>query len=458
MGDYGSVKVEEEPSPSRDDVPLLSRPLDYSGKPLPGIDEQIETVEQILKTPLSEGEKGYLVSYNWLGRVFSRSSHTDRAKKYPKEAMEGEVGPIDNSDLNMLLDPTMKDLKDEKGQPYIPLRPGLRNREHFEVIPEKAWELILSWYGHSQGSEVIIRYCHKTSTNQAQESCEYELYPPVFTIFKLPDLAEAGTKGAVADRLSRPVQTLASQQETFQSFLSRAKRLANIDSKIRVRVWKVHGGPGDGNRSATVSSATITPDHSRSNSPMPGTIAPADPGQSLVVDIAAFLELEVGRQRELVDIKDETANEKYNGRSSLALVGLCRDEVLILEEQIQGPAGGEWASGAVQNKVDGDPATHAKPSAAFTLKARSSTSSGRTSPAPPLTAFTGIKTRGRTQKMDRCPGTVGLVNLGNTCYMNSAVQCFRSVKELTPYFKGRIHTLLTTRINSLLTMTTRRSL
>lgn len=437
-GDYGPVK-EENSSPVKEDIPILSRSLSYSRKPLPGIDEQIEIVEQILKIPLSEGENGYLVSYKWLGRVFSRSSHNDRAKKYPKEAMEGEVGPVDNSGMNLVMDPIMKDLKDEKGQPYIPLLPGLRNREHFEVVPEKAWKLIISWYGLSQGSEVMIRYCHNTSTNQASENYEYELYPPIFTIVKLPDQAEAETKGSVADRISRPVKTLASRQETFQSFLARAKKAANINTRIKVRIWKVYGGLGDGNRSATVSSGTITPDHSRSTSPAPGTVPLADAGQSLVVDLAAFLDLEVGSQRELVDIKDETANEKYNGRSSLDLVGLCRDEVIVLEEQIQGPAGGEWASDAVQNKADGDPATHAKPSAAFSktnLKAKSSTDSGRTSPAPSLTAFTGVKTRGRTQKMDRRRGTVGLMNLTNTCYMNAAVQCFRSVEELTPYFKS----------------------
>ncbi len=34
----------------------------------------------------------------------------------------------------------------------------------------------------------------------------------------------------------------------------------------------------------------------------------------------------------------------------------------------------------------------------------------------------------------RTRGCVGLANLGNTCYINSAVQCIRSVEELTKYF------------------------
>ena len=399
---------------------------------MPSIDDQIQRVKDLAEEPMREGQVGYLVAKKWLDRVVSRGSRTGKSDTFGKEAREGNIGPVDNSGINMVTDPSSSGFKDEGGQPFVPLKPGLNIKEDYEILPQSAWELITKWYGLAKGSPVIRRYCHNTSPSETQENLIYELSPPVFTILKLPDPSEGTTPKSLREKDATPVKILASRHELFQDFLKRAKEHAGIEIKTKVRVWRILSGLGGGSRSGM-----ITPAQSRSNSPAPGAIATVDPGDKLVLDANTFANLQLGSQRELIEAKDETANEKYNGHSRLAIVGLGQDEVIVLEEQIGGPAGGEWVSDVSLSKAKslGVPISVTKSGATTmhnsALKPNANTSRS-TSPAPG-----GIMTRGRQAKNGRMRGTVGLNNLGNTCYMNSALQCVRSVAELTQYFLRR---------------------
>lgn len=395
---------------------------------IPSVDEQIEQVMQLAKKPMQAGQKGFIISKKWLSRVLSRGSNAEVGEKFPKEAREGVIGPVDNTGISLVVDPSVGNFKDEAGEPYVPLRPGLQISEDFEILPQEAWDLTIKWYGLAKGSTVVTRYCHNTSTSETQENLQFELHPPIFTVLKLPDTTEGLTTKVLREKEARPIKVLASRHERYQTFLKRVKSLANIELKKKVRIWRILGGLGGAQASM------ITPAQSRSNSPAPNFIAPVDPGNHLVIDAISFAELQLGSQRELVEANDETANEKYNGHSTLDLIGLRQDEVIVVEEQIGGPAGGEWVSDAArgQAKANGVAISVTKNGSTAvqeTLKPRAKVGSGRTSPAP-----TGMMTRGRQQKNGRVRGTTGLNNLGNTCYMNSALQCIRSVEELTKYF------------------------
>ncbi|KAL8702608.1 MAG: hypothetical protein Q9201_004214 [Fulgogasparrea decipioides] len=395
---------------------------------LPPIDEQIGRVMELASRPLQEGQKGFVVSYKWLGQVLARGSNPELVAKHGKEAAEGPIGPVDNSGLDMVVDQSMKNIKDEKGEPFIPLRPEVSMGEDFEVLPEEAWELIVGWYGLAQGSPIMTRYCHNTSSSDTMENLQYELRPPVFTIVKIPDPSAGMTKQALDEKDALPIKILASRQRYFQAFLKDAKQGARIDIKRKVRIWRILGG-----LTTPTPSGMITPAQSRSNSPALNTVATVDPGNNLVLDAYKFAELQMGSERELIEAKDETANEKYNGHLSLDALGLGQDSVVVLEEQIGGPAGGEWVAEAALSKAkaNGVPISITKSGntkVQNNLRAKADNSRA-TSPAP-----SGMMTRGRARKDGRTRGTIGLSNLGNTCYMNSALQCIRSCEELSMYF------------------------
>src|SRR5882757_4857357 len=109
----------------------------------------------------------------------------------------------------------------------------------------------------------------------------------------------------------------------------------------------------------------------------------------MLVDVNTFAHLQLGEHRELLsDIKDNTVNSSYNGKSlTLQVVGLGRnEEVIVLEEQKSGKE--EW------------PSESSKPTLSKGLKTASKglTPSGRSSPAP------GMMTRGRQKANGRPKG------------------------------------------------------
>lgn len=430
------------PSSTSPHEPSPASSTAYPANESPAIDDQINQVMQLAHKPMQDGQKGFIISKQWLSRVLSRGSNTGAGEKFAKEAREGTIGPVDNAGINLVSDPSAGSFIDEAGEPYVPLRPGLLMSEDFEILPQEAWDLTLKWYGLAKGSAIITRYCHNTSTSETQENLQFELHPPVFTILKLPDTSEGLTAKVMREKEAPPIKVLASRHERYSAFLKRAKNLAGIDLKTKVRVWRILGGLG-----GSAQGGIMTPAQSRSNSPAPNVVVPVDPGTRLVIDVNSFAELQLGSQRELIEFRDESGNGNYNGHMNLDFVGLRQDEVIVLEEQIGGPAGGEWVSDAAgrQAKSHGVAISVTKNGSTAVqdkLKPKASVGSGRTSPAPG-----GMMTRGRQQKNGRTRGTAGLSNLGNTCYMNSALQCIRSAEELTQYFLCKfLHPLSTLRL------------
>jgi hypothetical protein len=68
--------------------------------PIPSLDDQVQlVVQETLKELEEEGYPGYIVSRAWLGRVIARTKFKDDMGPFDKSCMEGEIGPVDNSDI-----------------------------------------------------------------------------------------------------------------------------------------------------------------------------------------------------------------------------------------------------------------------------------------------------------------------------------------------------------------------
>ncbi|KAL2863429.1 putative ubiquitin-specific protease UBP12 [Aspergillus lucknowensis] len=388
----------------------------------PSFDDQVAKVTCFMMQPLQEGQKGYVISMSWLKRVLARSStHADKADK---GALEGEIGPVDNSDLVLVTDPVNTGFRDERDKPFIPLRPGLQMGEDYEVVPQEGWDLIMQWYGLAEQSPAIVRYAHNTNPSGDLENVQYEINPPIFTILKLANPA-AGT--TTQDSTPIPPKTLASRHTNFQQWLHKVKQLARVDNQVKVRVWRILGG-----LSSATASAAITPAASRSASPAPFSPLVSNTGSNLSLDLNKFLALAEGSQRELIDVKDQTFNPNYNGKMTLDLAGLGDNNVVVLEERVRGLGSDvEWVSDLAKSSNRLGVPAGSKANVPSKLKNKSPTASGRSSPV--------LEPVRRSRKDGKPRGNTGLSNLGNTCYMNSALQCVRSVEELTYYFLNDVY-------------------
>jgi ubiquitin carboxyl-terminal hydrolase 4/11/15 len=395
--------------------------LTFDGVGVPSIEFQIRTVttmiEAVAQEQIQDGAMVWLVSRVWLGRVISRGPE---AMKASKTEPEGEIGPVDNSDIIQQI------IKDCDGTDFVQLKHGLGS-ESFELLPKDAWDLVVQWYGLMPGSIPIVRYAHNTNADQyGLPNIIFEYHPPILTVHRLwSDHSNTLSQIIKAQNPLVPMFVV-SRSDRYMQFLKKIKNKAGIDTKKKVRVWRVpRSQPASEPVEPSASVNTSTPPSSRPSSPSQAVAIedarePQDLWTTLLLDVATFIQLKKGDGRELIGIDDQTGNSNYNGKVDLSFAGLGDDQAIVLDEQIDHDS---WVSNFVPK---GQKTTAGRSSTSYIPN--SQTNSGRNSPAP------HHNTRSRVQKSGRSQGSVGLSNLGNTCYMNSALQCVRSVEELTKYF------------------------
>ncbi|POR34853.1 Ubiquitin carboxyl-terminal hydrolase 12 [Tolypocladium paradoxum] len=384
-------------------------------QPPPPLLEQVKIIEMLLKAfaeaPIKEGSVAYLVSRSWVDKALALRSDSKASKTITDET---PLGPVDNSDI------IEEVLKDSSGKNFARLKPG-SGLESFELFPEDAWKLVMDWYGIREGQDAIVRTAVNTAdSKQAPPNIMYEFHPPKFRVHRLwSEVSPLPIEQSLKARNPPPLVLARSSMSHAQSFLKELKTLTGIPMDRKVRLFMVPptlpapDGPSG-------SQSTLTPPDSPRRTEATKDFEQAWP--NLLLDIVSFSEARDSRIQ--VRLADQTANDKFNGQTTLQHYDLVTDQTLVLDESI----GNYWVSNYTgREKI----AQKSIPSRSNAVGLSSNPNSNRSSPARE-----GPMTRGRAQKkrLGRNTGAVGLHNLGNTCYMNSALQCVRSVEELTKYF------------------------
>ncbi|SPO02727.1 uncharacterized protein DNG_05402 [Cephalotrichum gorgonifer] len=383
---------------------------------VPPLSEQLKIIQTLQRafneTPVQDGDVAVVVSKSWVNKALALGGDP----KFAKDAQPGDtLGPIDNSDI-------IQELIPAKPEPFVRLKPGIALEETCELFSVDAWDLVYKWYGLEDGQYPIWRQASNFQTDpDCPPSVVYELHPPVFTVHRLWSEV-SGITLTDQQKASKPPLVLARRGVyAYNTFLKEIKDELGIPYDRKIRLWEVDRTIPESNDLQPSSNPVITPPTTPSGSEQ----NPQDSWHTLLLDLPTWSQVDRSR-RTIVGGggSDQTGNPKYNGKATLNVYSLVADKTLVVEESTEG---GGWVSTtkAQSSRVNGRLAPNK-------LTTQSRSTSGRNSPA----STTGPVTRGRAGKKKswRGDGAVGLQNLGNTCYMNSALQCVRSVEELTKYF------------------------
>ncbi|PNH37358.1 hypothetical protein VD0004_g9428 [Verticillium dahliae] len=383
----------------------------------PPLEEQIKTIQTLVlgfeETFPKVGDTAYVVSTSWVRKA--------QAFGDPKNTKDGpsdeRLGPVDNSDIIDSI------LATDDG-PFVRLRDGVSLDSDISLFPDDAWTLVSEWYGLADGQIPIIRKAINTAQDSAPSTnIIFEINPPVFTVHRL---WSSGSEIPIETKLkdAAPIVVVKSTSASYNEFFKELKTKTGIPLDRKIRVWSIAPQTEPSQMDVEPHSALTPPD-----SPEREPASPPESWKKMLIDVPTYLAVDSLR-RSKVDAIDNTVNANYNGKSSLSMKALGQSQILVLDEEVER---GEFVSTYFKRKGNAKSIASRGVGNGKTTQA-SGNNSGRNSPAP--SARSGPITRGRTQqkRSGRSVGAVGLQNLGNTCYMNSALQCVRSVEELTKYF------------------------
>ncbi|OXG79192.1 ubiquitin carboxyl-terminal hydrolase 4/11/15 [Cryptococcus neoformans var. grubii Br795] len=269
--------------------------------------------------------------------------------------------------------------------------------EDYVFVPETGWKKVLEWFGPYDGPS-LPRYCVPPDN--------IEIIPANLRLFiVLP--ADAITTAGQSDESIQSVLLAPSTTpiKTFESFAvsvcNQEIDRSSLAGQWATRLWKIEKS-GENDESLLKSgSLEITPNAL------------------------------ISTKCQLIDTSSAEEN------LAEAILGSSKSQVIAIEfgKIPEGSSTPVWNVDVNNDKQAIEKSD--KPAPLFSKPAFFSGSGKAASESASSTD--AVQTRSQTRER-KGKGLVGLQNLGNTCFMNSAVQCLSNTKELSQYFLSGVYT------------------
>ncbi|KAF9006082.1 hypothetical protein BDQ17DRAFT_1277689 [Cyathus striatus] len=332
-------------------------------------------VETEKQKQMALGDTWYLVASVWW-KSWKAACTGQLNKDGPLD--ESDLGPVDNSPL-----------VDQYGNLTTK---SIVETEDVEYVPQSVWSAFITWYGEP-------RYPLPRRVINRGRFPAVEYHPPRFKVFTLTTSSfnvDTPTSNALFITLS--------SMETIQTLCTRLADAVSPNTVAKhppFRVWKL-----------------VTGHESWTYAEYP-------------VDQLKAAEAKI------IDASDKTIGEEDMLSNDAFAIEFKQAEGWMVKnpEQESSLTASEplFASGkGFFDKMN--VSTVSPPSTSFTT---ASSMYGRSSSNKVASLALTMGSRNAARPLE--PGTLGLANMGNTCFMNSALQCLAHTKELTEYFLSGVY-------------------
>eukprot|EP00808_Paulinella_micropora_P030219 g45117.t1 len=407
----------------------MSIPTAESGvqQPLvPVPSEQAALVRAAQDRPLEEGQIHYLLPYDWW---VSFCEHTNYMQKHDI-VPAAKPCSIDNSPL--LPEPSKRrnqasknGTRDSQGSQsgakdialnrFVEIRAGLQEREDFMLVSESAWALLRKWYGG--GVPEIARQVvnigeeKPEGTKAKEEDLLVDVYPAQVTAVRCDSAGFAVPQSKLSGghysryRLLRPLLPILVDElklrDHFPHLLpdqAATGEGSGAGLEGQVRIWRV----------------------------LPS-------GVCVKLKLAESLEMQ-NFHGDKIKLEVEVARTDGSWpRDAKAYKKTAAKALRNRQKEEKGQ----------KQKKSGESGHESRNAQKQKLKLKGRKGRGSISSDPEEDANDGSESAGNAKEKAGSPfdgrGLVGLKNLGNTCYLNSALQCLSHTSELTAFFRKGLH-------------------